>query len=111
MLGKMEQKSENVDLDHFTKQILIMEKMLEKASDHNQAVVRQIEKMKNIVNCNQGLFEKMWANDKDLATRPQGEVLNEAINSNMKRHALNIQEKVTNYTILITVYIFYGLFV
>lgn len=99
MLGKMELKSEYIDLDHFTNQLRIMEKLLEKASDHNQAVVRQIEKMKNIVNCNQGLFEKMWANDKNLATQPQGDVLNEAINSNMKRHAFNIQEKVTNFTI------------
>lgn len=99
MLSKMDQNSENVALHHFTQQLQIMEKMLEKASDYNKAVIRQIEKMKNIVNCNQGLFEKMWANDKDFIPQHQGDALSEARNSNMKRHALNIQEKVTNITI------------
>lgn len=99
MLGKMEQNPENVALHQFTHQLRIMEKMLEKASDYNQAVERQIEKMKNIVNCNQGLFEKMWMNDKNLIPQLPEDVLSGARNSNMKRHAMNIQEKVTNFTI------------
>lgn len=94
----MEIDDKNADLLNFTKQLLDVEIMMEKASKYNQTLAFQIEKMRKIVNCNEKMFGKQEAGDQNIKSHKDG--LGEMMTTNWSKHAMNIQEKVKSFTII-----------
>ncbi|KAH8417866.1 hypothetical protein KR222_007411, partial [Zaprionus bogoriensis] len=89
----MDVSCEVADLQSFSIQLELMEKLMKRASEYNQKLTEHIEKMKNIVKSNQVVFQKVETNSRSMKSLVRADGLDEMLNSNLMKHSANIEEK------------------